>query len=865
MRRRQPINSPSLLYNDVMSADSTSATNSAGNTNDAATTTIEPICLQVPGNLSTTEASLPMMPPTASSMTIDTESPFFSEDLLQNDPRTTDHTDNAATTTIDPICPQMRENLSPAEASIPTKQSTDSNEILNTESPFFTGKLLQNDQTASGFTKNAATTTIEPICVQVPGNRSPTDANMQRTRSTASNVTLDIESSFFTGNLLQNDQTASGDANNAATTNIEPICLQVPGNHSPTNAIMSSIPQRAHDTLMPLGIDPSTENFMPNIDTMLSPTPLSSNARQNARRLASITLSDEGGKRQRAEALLHHIRATYCCRECTIRGTNKPKSLVLDQAQNKRRFKCTGCNKSYGCSSFLNAFEHLLSPTGLPTVYATPATPHGPCATRVNPQISVAQNTSSNSGPVTPQETPRRESRMNSRTINDSSTMQQADDASSLFMGTPMLDAVQPAMAPTPSAPPRLSRVVSGQPTSPTSACDNVGTTLATFRNQIGQSSLFRVPKLQTTCLGPDGFAAALIPPTKAEMLALRGGRESVLDDVFNERNIEQGRRKRIRKALKVLHGPPVPKPAEMVRVGVEMAQRNIGMMLSALQQVGFNTNLILHAMATSSGAELVIPSSYAPAFVDRAHAFGITLTQPMAAKPATPDGRRTLLKRLEVAAIKAGHANTRAFFAQWAAQVRQVASDKPTIDLGNNARIERSQPPVEQAPMATTLSTVDLGCIGIEDNMADMNGQIADTSGINADEQYIGVDSQVEPPLPETTTVQRLTIHELDTTDGQWLHIIYLNVCGLSTDKLDTMSSRLQPNSICFLAESWHIDEARRMGHPNMVATSLEVNRSLVSRGKGGLHAIAHTALKSQIRIVERAEHHIPSLMATW
>ena len=340
--------------------------------------------------------------------------------------------------------------------------------------------------------------------------------------------------------------------------------------------------------------------------------------------------------------------------------------------------------------------------------------------------------------------------------------------------------------------------------------------------------------------------------------MALRDGKEVVLDDVFMERNIEQGRRKRIRKALKVLCGPSVPQPSEMVRVGVVMAQRNIGMMLSALQQVGFDTNRILHAMATSSGAELVIPSSYAPSFVDRAHAFGITLTQPMAAKPATPDGRRTLLKRLEEAAIKAGHANTRTFFALWAAQVRQVAPEQPTINLGNTGHLTRAHLPTEHGPMATSLSTVDLSCIDIEDDMADAEGQLTDTSEINADEQCIGVDNGPEPTHLDATRAEGPPSSECNHTDEQWLHITYLNVCGLSTEKLDTMSSRLLPNSICFLAETWHIDEARRIGHPNMLATSLEVHRSLVSRGKGGLHAIAHTALKPHIRIIARAEYHI-------
>ena len=341
-------------------------------------------------------------------------------------------------------------------------------------------------------------------------------------------------------------------------------------------------------------------------------------------------------------------------------------------------------------------------------------------------------------------------------------------------------------------------------------------------------------------------------------MLALRGGREAALDDVFAERNIEQGRRKRIRKALKVLCGPPVPEPAEMVRVGVEMAQRNIGMMLSALQQVGFDTNRILHAMATSSGAELVIPSSYVPSFVDRAHSFGITLTQPMAAKPATPDGRRTLLKRLEEAAIKAGHANTRAFFAKWAAQVRQVSPEKPAIDLSNTVHIERMHLHPEHVPTATSLSTVDTSCLDIEDDMVDLDGQMTDASEINADEQYIVVEKLLEPMLPDPARTQHPPPGQLNQADDQWLHITYLNVCGLSTEKLDIMSSRLLPNAICFLAETWHIDEDRRIGHPNMVATSPQNNRSLVSRGKGGLHAIAHTSLKCHIRIIARAEYHI-------
>ena len=563
-----------------------------------------------------------------------------------------------------------------------------------------------------------------------------------------------------------------------------------------------------------------------------------------ARNQRARVLSDEGGKRQRAETLLAHIRSTAVCAECTKRGTVKPKSLVLDQAQNKRRFKCTGCNKSYGCSSFLNAFEHLSSASGLPTVYASPVTPNTPCATRVNPQTPVAPVPHRVHRPMTPSMSP----------------IGRADGST---CATPASSTAEQMVAPTPIADPRFSRnmrIVNNQigNVEQSPSANLSGHAESTMSTQIAQTSLFQVPQLQTSRLGPQGVAAALIPPTKAEMIALRGGREAVLEDTFNDRHIEQGRRKRIRKALKVLCGPSVPQPAEMVRVGVEMAQRNIGMMLSALQQVGFDTNRILHAMATSSGAELVIPSSYAPSFVDRAHAFGITLTQPMAAKPATPDGRRTLLKRLEEAAIKAGHANTRAFFALWAAQVRQVAPEQPTINLGNTVHIERTHPPTEHGTMATSLSTVNLGCIDIEDDMDDADGQLTDTSEINADEQCIGVDRVLEPTELDANRVKVPSTSEHNHIDEQWLHITYLNVCGLSTEKLDIMSSRLQPNSICFLAETWHIDEARRIGHPNMLATSLEVHRSLVSRGKGGLHAIAHTALKPHIRTIARTEYHI-------
>jgi hypothetical protein len=368
-------------------------------------------------------------------------------------------------------------------------------------------------------------------------------------------------------------------------------------------------------------------------------------------------------------------------------------------------------------------------------------------------------------------------------------------------------------------------------------------------------------------------------------MLAIRGGRHPTLEETFNERNIDKNKRRRITKALEILRGPQIPTPNEMVRIGIKVSTKDIKAIMASLQQVGFNTSKVLHVMATPYGVELVVAKSYVPAFVDRAHVYNIELAEPMPFYPTMPDNRRTLLRKLAEATSTASHPHIADFFQQWEKEVIALQSGTSSAPPSTLATVERQQSNPAQAtcPMApspkgeTPTIPVNPPSDSVHVLLTDSDEQGKETEellpggpssdlpiiacartqasrsfdSINAIENYM--------PQRHAHHVPTLVQTSADSQNVQMLlDISYLNVYGLSHEKMNCLCTMLKHNSVTFLTETWHTDSQTHMSNPHVVAISPEINRSQLSRGKGGLLAIAHRDVAPLIRVVTSTEYAI-------
>ena len=94
--------------------------------------------------------------------------------------------------------------------------------------------------------------------------------------------------------------------------------------------------------------------------------------------------------------------------------------------------------------------------------------------------------------------------------------------------------------------------------------------------------------------------------------------------------------------------------------------------------------------------------------------------------------------------------------------------------------------------------------------------------------------------------------------TAETWLSVEYINAHGLNHNKLEQLTRRLRHNTIIFVAETWHIDEARQCRNACVVAIGPEPYRAVNSRGKGGLMLLAHDSVKHELRSIITDEHTI-------
>ena len=112
----------------------------------------------------------------------------------------------------------------------------------------------------------------------------------------------------------------------------------------------------------------------------------------------------------------------------------------------------------------------------------------------------------------------------------------------------------------------------------------------------------------------------------------------------------------------------------------------------------------------------------------------------------------------------------------------------------------------------------------------------------------------------PSVPTVPQGTLPHMDThtSNATWLRIEYVNANGLCSSKLAAALGHLSHNMILFVAETWHIQDAKMRTCTGVMAISPELYRSPVSRGKGGLALFAHEGVASRLQIVSTGEFHL-------
>jgi Reverse transcriptase (RNA-dependent DNA polymerase) len=386
----------------------------------------------------------------------------------------------------------------------------------------------------------------------------------------------------------------------------------------------------------------------------------------------------------------------------------------------------------------------------------------------------------------------------------------------------------------------------------------------------------------------PEDPAPALSPSTQGN----KNTELPRLED-FEKQLIERGvlpkRRRLMLKALADLRPPVVPDPKEMTRVALAMGQSTVPLILRNLRTMGFNMNHIHHVVVTPAGAEILISSSYATAFASVARNTGMVLANPIPSFPVSKTGRSNLLRQLARAEQDAKHENAKAFYANWSKALRSLLPRPPmssttrvatraTTQTAIAAAVPTPQPsdahqqpePMEieadnlfsdddlpAASDAEDLPLADVPQDAVIEEAREQDNEINNHVCYTGDRPSLSTVSKLEgnspPGLNEQTPTKKCSEY--------WIHLGYLNVRGLSDLKLATLTRLLTPSSLFFLAETWHINKAIRLNNPYVLSSSIEISRSSVSRGKGGITAICHPNLRPYLTTIQRGEFHLTVL----
>jgi hypothetical protein len=349
--------------------------------------------------------------------------------------------------------------------------------------------------------------------------------------------------------------------------------------------------------------------------------------------------------------------------------------------------------------------------------------------------------------------------------------------------------------------------------------------------------------------------------------------------------------RKRRRQALEVLLPMGAPCKDKLTRIAIPCGNVNAAAAREAIRALKVDPRLIHHVLKTPTGIELVVMEGDAMAIKAKASQQGLIVADAMPERPTTRKECDALLKALKPASHTAQHGATRQYFLEWIAGFKD-----------NMPEHVRAQRPDEAAPYYHTCvlpdGTEDRPSAGAHSLVAHSTvaysavehtsdpldavylgdyqeeyPRIGDIDFVPEHEEPLHVDSLSQDSangsinitsaymaswLPTASDVQSTSIQGTPASVQHWIGIEYVNAYGLNSTKLATALGHLKPNTLLFIAETWHIHDAKMRTATGVVAISPELLRNPQSRGKGGLALLAHESVASRLRIVSIEEFHI-------
>jgi Reverse transcriptase (RNA-dependent DNA polymerase) len=543
----------------------------------------------------------------------------------------------------------------------------------------------------------------------------------------------------------------------------------------------------------------------------------------------------ENGLTSTAEALFARIRENVGCLKCVPESRTKG-SMILDSAGTGdlkiRRFRCKACKCTYGVKEFLAVYSGqpgATRPTAQDGQRASPRAARPRTTARASsPTTSVAHSQMDHVPSPT------------SHTISVALLQRDAFQATSASKPTPATHSPAPALlednlATHQATPPahdwqQATRIHLGgytipRPTQPS----RIGTHI-----QVGARAETSAP------------TADIYDPEK---------RKATIEATLDKLGLHGINRKKRRLALEVLTPIGTPSAEMMTRVALNCGRVEPAMAVEAVRSLKIDPRLIHHIMITDAGVELLVALADAPIIVAKATAHNLVLGAPKATVPDTRKECDALLKTAMAGARAAKHPNARAYFDQWVAtikanlprHVRANPQARPIAPLGIP-----TEPELPDIPIGEYYDPADVG------NELPGEPEAPQPPAAGPSASIINViSSWIVCSVPKSLDMATESIldgnghtHATINPPATWVRIEYVNVRGLSNHKLNILSGLLKPYTILFVAETWHIDDARQSKNPCVMAISPEVYRSPVSRGKGGLMLLAHETIRHACRV---------------
>jgi hypothetical protein len=396
----------------------------------------------------------------------------------------------------------------------------------------------------------------------------------------------------------------------------------------------------------------------------------------------------------------------------------------------------------------------------------------------------------------------------------------------------------------------------------------------ATVQPTVVLSPAYRIPRREFSHVTVDSCVQN--PPS----LRIGETRQAEIEAALDRLGLKGINRKRRRTALQVLWAVETPNPESMVRVALACGDVSMVAAKEAVKALKIDIRTVHYMLKTDEGIELLVGKDDMETIIAKAKTNGIPLGIP---KPTVPDTRKAcdvLLKAITPACSGAKHPHARSYFLTWKKQILDNLPRHPRSLQQAPAHTDAHPDPTLVADIQEA-ALEDLDCGNFSDSPHDGECAVVTTTApaeniVSATDVPKASDISINEysfwmaPKPELCNLSQLCVknHTITTPDmvgispqqtepymvesqTKILNVSYVNAHGLNPFKLSQMEAKLTINSIVFISETWHIQDAVIRLNPAVMAISPEPYRSSVSRGKGGLTILAHDSISHELRSI--------------